>query len=562
MNELVAGIDIGNATTEVIVAEAGTPPVLIWHDVAPTRGAKGSPASLSQAGEMLEGIEKRLGRRCSRVGLCRLRPVASETVGVSIDHGSPLPIVELPTRAKAGGTVSGFGAAWGAASFVSELDEGPREGDRVAVVPGDVDFEVAAELINEAVEAGRRIVGAIAAGDDAVLIGNRLKSKVPVVDEVDIESIRPGELVAIEAGRDRHPLSLADPLALKGVFGDVCSLADYGRVVEHLGDRQAVALVCRPVPEVESGDGGAWIEVDDVRFALSSGEARRLIRSRPPGPGIRVMVPGHGLLSADDVFLIDFAELDEGMWVRRDTIAPDRFPLAVLLDREPDDFPELGRVFGGRRVTAGFDETRMAWLGSSSTPGFPESALVVDIGGGTIDLTTGTHSVTAAGGGNLVRSAVAAVLSIETSKAEIAMRGPAVRVESPWLQRDEAGVRTFLENPLTDEVGWLCRTEGGERVRISDRFSPEEWRGLRLTIKRDVFQANLRRAASVLPTAPTAVVLCGGGAVDSEILRAVGGALGLESRTPVAKADVLGRLGPRFAVAWGLVMALAAGEAP
>ena len=55
---VVAGVDIGNATTEVVVLDGGR---LLGADRLPTRGRKGSPDSLRGAAALVRRIERRLG---------------------------------------------------------------------------------------------------------------------------------------------------------------------------------------------------------------------------------------------------------------------------------------------------------------------------------------------------------------------------------------------------------------------------------------------------------------------------------------------------------------------
>jgi Diol dehydratase reactivase ATPase-like domain len=75
---------------------------------------------------------------------------------------------------------------------------------------------------------------------------------------------------------------------------------------------------------------------------------------------------------------------------------------------------------------------------------------------------------------------------------------------------------------------------------------------LRLAIKQETVAANIARCMKAFNHPPTALVLAGGGALDDELLRAVGESL----RTipvVVGRATIDGVHGPRFAVASGLV---------
>jgi hypothetical protein len=119
---------------------------------------------------------------------------------------------------------------------------------------------------------------------------------------------------------------------------------------------------------------------------------------------------------------------------------------------------------------------------------------------------------------------------------------------------DEDGNRRFVTDPEYGRyVGRLCVDSGRGILPFHGRLSPEEWRILRLTLKEEVLGANVRRALRVLGTPPAELVLCGGCALDDELVRVVADSL-REERVLVGRANVAGGLGPRYAVALGLVI--------
>ena len=79
-----------------------------------------------------------------------------------------------------------------------------------------------------------------------------------------------------------------------------------------------------------------------------------------------------------------------------------------------------------------------------------------------------------------------------------------------------------------------------------------QWRSLRLAIKRAVFADNLRRAARACgPLTGQDALLVGGPAGDDEVIQILGGVL---PGVVLGRADVAGRLGHRWAVAYGLLL--------
>jgi hypothetical protein len=246
------------------------------------------------------------------------------------------------------------------------------------------------------------------------------------------------------------------------------------------------------------------------------------------------------------------------VYARAGTTVSRDFVLASLAPPGEAVVPVLDRPV---RLVA--SEAAAGRRGALTTPGAPADSLVIDIGGGTVDLVSPGDEVLAAGAGDLLTAAVAAVLGIPKGAAEWVKRGPCVRVESPHLLAGEDGARTFLDSPApSGAVGRLAVPGPAGLLPFSQAMSPQEWRALRLSIKREVLGATVRRALDALGgTSPPGVVVVGGPAGDAEILPILAAAL--PPGTPIGRGDVAARLGHRYAVAWGLTMiAPAQGRVP
>ena len=118
--DLVAGIDIGNATTEIVLARAAqgilTPVVA---EQVPTRGAKGSATSVTAAAALVRRMSERLGEPPVRGAVARLTPVHTGVVsGVAAgaDTGR-LSVVPVEGR-----TLVHAGAAVGQGVWVDQLE--------------------------------------------------------------------------------------------------------------------------------------------------------------------------------------------------------------------------------------------------------------------------------------------------------------------------------------------------------------------------------------------------------------------------------------------------------
>jgi diol dehydratase reactivase alpha subunit len=214
----------------------------------------------------------------------------------------------------------------------------------------------------------------------------------------------------------------------------------------------------------------------------------------------------------------------------------------------------------GARVIA--RESDAAVLGASTTPGAGHAPFVLDLGGGTVDLHREGGAVSTAGAGALVTRICAGLLGSDFALAERAKRHRSVRVETPFVLHHEDGSRSFLGAPAAPEaLAHLCVLDGRALVPLPAPIAPEVWRGLRRAAKRDVLALNVRRAIDAVGGVPRGelVTLVGGSAADAEVVDVVAAELD-DFDVAVARGDVLGRHGPRAAVAVGLVLAFARGS--
>ena len=212
---LVAGVDVGNATTEVALARLipGRAPEHLGVTRGPTTGAKGTAASAQGVIDLIERAGRRLGEQPQRILLADLHPVETGLRELSADDTEDLGGVGIARPASS--TPSGVGAAAGRLVDLDELANTPAA---VPVIPivGAVDFDAAAAHLNAARERGWQIVALVVSQDDGVLIGNRVDRSLPIIDEVADAAILPrGAWAAVEvAPLGSTVVQLADPLRL------------------------------------------------------------------------------------------------------------------------------------------------------------------------------------------------------------------------------------------------------------------------------------------------------------------------------------------------------------
>jgi hypothetical protein len=443
----------------------------------------------------------------------------------------------------------------------------------IASVPRDVDFEDASRSIASALSRGWHIVGILVEADEAVLIGNRLSTALPIVDEAAVDQLVEGEMIALEVASPGESVAgLNDPMTLAAIFDlPPSSVQAVAPLARGLSDSRATAVTTSS-PESHRQDrlDEGWIEFvrdgQTVRVSLA-GSHYEVLRRLPPG-AVRALHPplGSALLAAvegyeelvRDLCISDLPGLRERSSVRRGSAHLDAAPVSIYIERSSAAHPEtILRESAGRPVFVVSSESQAARLGALTTPAAPPDATVCDIGGGTIDAVGERGAVVAAGAGELLTVSVAFALGLTRGLAEYVKRSPSVRVETPHLVHHEDGSRDFLDHPAPGAaVGSLCMRRRGVLLPFTDALSPEEWRALRLSIKAQVIVGNVERCLNKLSEAPKVVLLCGGAAHDKELVRIVGDWIGTRGAT-AGRTNVSARFGPRYAVALGLVLLLA-----
>src|SRR4051794_32846421 len=210
---LVAGIDIGNATTEIVLARivdgALTP---VAADQLPTRGRKGSSTSITAAAALVRRMAERVGEAPVRGAVSRLTPVHTGVVsGVAAGaETGRLAVVPIEGR-----TLVRSGAAVGRGAWLEELSE--SSGPVVVLVRSGTGYAAVAAALNAA---SADIVAVALADDEAVLVGNRLERHVPVIDQVPVERLAAASLIAVEVAAPGGALArLVDPLWLTAGLG-------------------------------------------------------------------------------------------------------------------------------------------------------------------------------------------------------------------------------------------------------------------------------------------------------------------------------------------------------
>ena len=592
---VVAGVDVGNATTEVVLLADGR---LLGADRLPTRGRKGSADSLRGAAALVRRIERRIGVPVDEARVAPLRAVDTTTLTVP---DVPPPTGRLHLLVAGVATPGGMGACVGVPLWLDHPGQPPGKSGRygsglagsgssgsgpsgsgrsgfrsaesgssasgpsaaaagrpvIAVVPPGLGYAGAADQLRSLRGAGVPIGAVLVTSDEGVLIANRLDGPLPVIDQVDPALVAACTLLAVEVRAPGQPLTLlADPVALGAALslGDAESadaatmsraLLDYSNAVVGLQD--AAAIGQRP--------SEPWV--------LAGGERITLRAACADLPGwlvgtVRALSTPAGQAEVDDLFAVDLGAVADTATARRGSLGRAVLVASLQrLDQHVDHAALLGDLLG-RPVRCLLSEPAAARLGACTTPGARPDAVVVDVGAGTLDVIAPDDEVVAAGAGDLLTAAVAETLGIPRAAANWVKRGPCVRVTDGQRFEAEDGSRGFLDGPAVAAViGLLAVTGPAGLLPFDRRHSPAEWRAIRLRIKQAVFSANLHRALQTLGQDLRQVLIVGGPAGDDELL---GAALRtLPAGVPAGRAQVGGTLpgppiGHRYAVALGLAL--------
>ena len=594
---VIAGVDVGNATTEVAFLDGDR---LVGADRVATRGRKGSVDSLRGAAALVRRLERRLGCRVGEARVAPLRAVDTTTLTIP----APPPATGRLRLITAGVTTPGGTGAWvgaplwldrplppvwsalrtGVADVPSAAAAGPPA---VAIVPPGFGYARAAERLRTLLSAGVPVGAVLAAGDEGVLISNRLNAPLPVIDQVSLADLGGAQLIAVEVRRPGEPLTLlADPVALAAAFslagpeaGDAAQLcrtlvdfsnavvgcvAPAGEASAGAGDRAASAGASGG-PAGTAADGAArerrgepeepWVVAAGERVALRLACARA--REWPVGT-VRVLGTPEGELAVDDLFALDLAAVADAATARRGSLGS--AALVASLRRMADGADHAGTLAGllGLPVHSVLTEPAAARLGALTTPGARPDAVVVDLGAGTVDVIAPDDEVVAAGAGGLLTAAVAETLGIPRAAADWVKRGPCLRVDGGQRFEAEDGSRGFLDRPAPAAAAGMLAVRGPAGLLPFDRrHSPAEWRAIRLRLKEAVLAVNLRRALGTMNAALPQVLIVGGPAGDDELLGVV--LRSLPGDVPVGRASVGGTLtgppvGHRYAAAVGLAL--------
>jgi diol dehydratase reactivase alpha subunit len=599
MNRLIVGVDIGNSTTEACVASvSGGSVEHLGTALTHTTGVKGTPENTDGAVDAVRRALVGARRSPADLDVVLLNEATPVISGLAMETISETIITESTMIGHNPETPGGVGLGVGTTVSLDGLAGAPPDEPVVVVVPGGWDFDDVAAELNAAADRGVPVVAAVLAHDDAVLVVNRLRTPIPVVDEVAaVEKVPLGMHAAVEvAAPGRTIRTLSDSYGLASVFGlDPEQTRQVSPVARALTGNRSAVVVRTPTGDVTDRripvgtltltGAGKTLQVDVDAGADEIMDTLGRVQPLDDATGEPGTHVGGMLAQVRDT-MTDVTGQPAVEIQIRDVLAVDTFvpnevrgglagevalenavALAAMVrtsrSRMQVVADEVAEALGCRAEIGGI-EGEMAVRGALTTPGTDVPIAVLDLGGGSTDaalldrdgVCTAVH---VAGAGELVTKLIGSELALEDREvAESVKRHPLAKVESFFHIRHEDGTVQFFTEPLPPHVfaRVVAMTPEGP-APIPTRASVDHVRRIRREAKRRVFVVNaLRALRQVAPRGSLRmldfVVLLGGSALDFEIPDLIADALAGHG-VVCGTGNVHGNEGPRNAVAAGLV---------
>lgn len=603
--KIVAGIDIGNATTETALARIHNGNgVFLSSGIVSTTGIKGTTQNINGIFHSLNNALESAGLSLDDLSEVRLNEAAPVIGDVAMETITETIITESTMIGHNPSTPGGVGVGVGETILITRIDDAQKGRDYIAVVPASVDFEAAAAILNDGFASGKSINALIVQRDDGVLINNRLTHKIPIVDEVSlIDKVPVGMKAAVEVAAAGGVVEvLANPYGIATLFElsaeNTRQVVPIARAL--IGNRSAVVIKTpsgdvkeRKIPagtieiigkgrsvKVNVDDGGEKImnavgavpDITDVKGEAGTNAGGMLEKVRQVMAKLTNQHPRE--IHIQDLLAVDtFTPQKVRGGLANEFSEENAVGIAAMVKADRLQMQVIAKEFARQikvPVEVGGVEADMAIRGALTTPGTAKPLAILDMGAGSTDasilnMSGQIHSVHLAGAGNMVTLLIQSEMGLEEFEtAEDIKKYPLAKVESLFHIRHENGTAEFFDKPLAPHLfARVVILKDGSMLPLEGDWSMEKIKLIRRGAKERVFVTNAIRALTkVSPTGNVRdisfVVLVGGSSLDFEIPQLVTDALS-QYRVVAGRGNIRGTEGPRNAVATGLVLSLTEG---
>ena len=596
----IAGVDIGNSTTEVCIACVNDKKEVqtLSSSLAMTTGVKGTTKNVEGIITALKLAMNKIGKELKDLDTIRLNEAAPVIGDTAMETITETIITESTMIGHNPSTPGGTGLGIGELIKIDKLDTVQKGKSYIVVIPEEVDYEIAAKAINAFLEAGYEIVGAIVQKDEGVLISNRLSKVIPILDEVKyIDKIPLGIKGAVEVADSGYTIkTLSNPYGIASIFSlDASETGQIIPVAKSLVGARSAVVIKTPKGEVKEKiipSGSLYIigKTTRQKVDIDAGaeEIMKTVLSvakiedieGETGTNIGGMINSVKNVMAEltetrleDIKIKDLLAIDTILPVKvQGGLAGETFmekAVAVAAMVKADKLPmikvanvlkeELGCIVNVAGV-----EAVMASLGAFTTPGVKLPIGILDLGGGSTDaavldekgIVKSTHL---AGAGELVTMLINSELGLrDRTLAEEIKKNPIAKVESLYHIRMENREVKFFNTPLNPKFFGRVVVLKNEMIPIYADISLEKIVEVRRSAKKKVFVENALRALkdiapmNNLRNIPN-IVLVGGSALDFEIPEMIMSELS-KYKIVAGRGNIRAVEGPRNAVATGLVL--------
>ncbi len=603
---IIAGVDIGNSTTEVAIAriEDGGSPEFLSSGSTMTTGIKGTAENISGIVQVLKESMEAASINMEDLELVLLNEATPVIGDVAMETVTETVVTESSMVGHNPGSPGGEGIGVGQTTHIRDLEDSDSDDSLpdepiIVIVPQDYDFEVAADIITRALEAGVEVKAGIVQGDDGVLIANRLPEALPFVDEVaHIEKVPLDMLAAVEvAPQGRAVQQLSNPYGIATLFS--LSSEETGHVIPIakalIGLRSAV-VIRTPESDVESkqipaGSITFMGENQNLDIELEAGADAimdTLAKVEPlsdvqgeSGTNVGGMIERVRQTMADvteksleDVKIRDVLAVDCQVPQQVEGGIADEFStetatgLAVMVDTDRLLMERVAESLSEKidtPVELGGAEANTAILGALTTPGIDVPVAIIDGGAGSVDAAQfqkgkPVEHVHLAGAGNMVTLLIQNELGLERFEvAEQIKINPLAKVESLFHIRHEDNSVQFFDDPLDSGLfGRVVLVKDDEFIPIESDHTLDRIRTVRQEAKRRVLLRNSIRALERISPSNNIrflnfVAIVGRFGLDFELPQMLTNEL-ISFDIVAGVANVREGLGPTNAVATGLII--------
>ncbi|MFR1872747.1 MAG: diol dehydratase reactivase subunit alpha [Coprococcus sp.] len=594
----IAGVDIGNSTTEVCIGEITLEGKVVFLSSAscPTTGTKGTVENTHAIKTALKAAMSKINKEISDISLIRLNEAAPVIGDTAMETLTETIITDSSMIGHNPSTPAGAGQAVGEILVLGEGTKAEPGKPYIIAASKEYSYEVVAAIINKAAEK-LDITGIILQADEAVLVENRLQKKVPIIDEVaKIDKLPAGVMAAIEVALPGQTIRM-----LSNPYGIATLLklnAQETRMITPIaksliGKRSAVVLKTPggnvqenvlPAGEIYfKAEKNRSINIDEgaekiMQTVSDAGEIYDIQGQTDTNIGNMFANIRNGMAKLDDtteeIHITDILAVDTMAPVlisgalAGETCLEKAVGIAAMVKTRHLPMQKIADKLKTELktdvVVAGV-EAVMASLGAVTTPGTQLPLAILDMGGGSTDAALitedGKVAIThQAGAGELVSMLIQTELGLSDRHiAEQIKKYPLAKVESLFHMRMENGQITFMEDSIDPRFyGRVVMLSESGFIRIEEEIPMEKIVQVRREAKQKVFVTNALRALEKVAQHHNLnnisnVVLVGGSAEDFEIPEMLMEEFA-KYQIVCGRGNIRGLEGPRNAVATGLVV--------